>query len=72
MGLGAFFLQSLPFVYTTSCGVGEIFRLRVVLESVALGETLPCSSPGAFGLGTWFPMLMGFRDGFSSGCFGLE
>ncbi|KAG0632525.1 hypothetical protein HOY80DRAFT_996556, partial [Tuber brumale] len=54
----AFFLQSLPFVYTTSCGVGEFFRLRGVLELAALGETLPRSSGGAHGLGTWSPVLM--------------
>ncbi|KAG0634076.1 hypothetical protein HOY80DRAFT_988275 [Tuber brumale] len=64
LGLGGFPLQSLPFVYTTSCGAGDFFRLRGVLELVALGETLPRSSRGALGLGTWFPMLMGFVTGF--------
>ncbi|KAG0641367.1 hypothetical protein HOY80DRAFT_954969, partial [Tuber brumale] len=60
MGFGGFLLQFLPFVYTTSCGAWEFFRLRGVLELATLGETLPCSSPGAFGPGTWSPMLMDF------------
>ncbi|KAG0634444.1 hypothetical protein HOY80DRAFT_986282, partial [Tuber brumale] len=60
IGWGGFLLQSLPFVYTTSCRAVEFFRLRAVLELAALCDTLPRSSRGAHGLGTWSLMLMDF------------
>ncbi|KAG0636419.1 hypothetical protein HOY80DRAFT_977669 [Tuber brumale] len=72
MGLGGFLLQSLPFVYTTSCGAGEFFRLRGVFELAALGETLPRSSRGAHGLGTWSLMLMDFVTVFLLAVSGLS